>query len=121
MGKLSIDTVLSGLHYMQRLVEWYKETSKKCKIGFFQIGGGIAGDFSVCVVPLIAQDLGEKVELWSYYCQITDAQESYGGYSGALPNEKITWGKLASETPKFVIHSDATIVAPIIFEYLLER
>lgn len=90
-------------------------------IGFFQIGGGIAGDFPICVVPLIHQDLEEDVPVWQYFCQITDAQESYGGYSGALPNEKITWGKLRAVTPKFVIHSDATIVAPLIFSYVLGR
>jgi hypothetical protein len=32
-------------------------------------------------------------------------------YSGAVPNEKITWGKLDIKTPKFIIESDATIVA----------
>jgi len=118
-GTVSIDTVLSGLHYMNALVEWYRHKSTSSEIGFFQIGGGIAGDFPICVVPLLQQDLGEDAKLWSYFCQVTDAQESYGGYSGALPNEKITWGKLGPRTPKFVIHSDATIVAPLIFHYVL--
>ena len=104
---------------MRSLVEWYKQYTGKYDLGFFQVGGGIAGDFPICVVPLIHQDLEEDAKLWQYFCQITDAQESYGGYSGALPNEKITWGKLAVETPKFVIHSDATIVAPLIFNYVL--
>jgi hypothetical protein len=40
-------------------------------------------------------------------------------YSGAVPNEKISWGKLGLDTPKFIIESDATIVAPLIFAYLL--
>ena len=119
-SNLRIDTVQSGLSYMKALVAWYKQTVISNPIGFFQIGGGIAGDFPICVVPLIQQDLEEDVELWSYFCQITDAQESYGGYSGALPNEKITWGKLDKSTPKFVIHSDASIVAPLIFHYVLE-
>lgn len=121
MGQVNIDTVLSGLHYMRKMVSWYREHAAKAPIGFFQIGGGIAGDFPICVVPLIEQDLEEEAPLWAYFCQITDAQESYGGYSGALPNEKITWGKLAPETPKFVIHSDASIVAPIIFNFVLDR
>lgn len=120
MGQLNIDTVLSGLHYMRSMVDWYKDTSAHSDIGFFQIGGGIAGDFPICVVPLIEQDLEEPAKLWSYFCQITDAQESYGGYSGALPNEKITWGKLSIDTPKYVIHSDASIVAPLIFHYMLD-
>ncbi|MFB0985835.1 MAG: deoxyhypusine synthase family protein [Phycisphaerales bacterium] len=49
-----------------------------------------------------------------------DSTTSYGSYSGAVPNEKITWGKLAEDTPKFMIESDATIVAPLIFQYILE-
>ena len=111
----------SGIEYMQMLVSWYLATAPKTPIGFFQIGGGIAGDFPICAVPLIRQDLEmEDAPLWGYFCQITDAQESYGGYSGALPNEKITWGKLAVDTPKYVIHSDATIVAPLVFAYVLD-
>jgi deoxyhypusine synthase len=87
--------------------------------GFFQIGGGIAGDFPICVVPMLRYDLKEDVPVWSYFCQISDSTTSYGSYSGAEPNEKITWGKLSRETPRFVIESDATIVAPLIFELLL--
>ena len=114
-----IHTVKSGLEQMSFLIDWYKENSKNSSIGFFQIGGGIAGDFPICVVPLIQQDLNEECRLWGYFCQISDSTTSYGSYSGAVPNEKITWGKLAVDTPKFVIESDATIVAPLIFAYVL--
>ncbi len=90
-------------------------------MGFFQIGGGIAGDFPICVVPMLEQDLEiENVNCWGYFCQISDSTTSYGSYSGAVPNEKITWGKLTANTPRFVIESDATIVAPLIFAYVLE-
>ncbi len=112
--------VKSGVEQMSFLADWYREQSAKAKIGFFQIGGGIAGDFPICVVPMLRQDLEEKVPLWSYFCQISDSITSFGGYSGAVPNEKITWGKLSVETPSFVIESDASIVAPLIFEYVLE-
>jgi len=121
-GKLkSIATVKSGLEYMDALIDYYLETtSGTSSIGFFQIGGGIAGDFPICVVPLIRQDLEkEDVKLWSYFCQISDSTTSYGSYSGAVPNEKITWGKLDTTSPKFIIESDATIVAPLIFQYVL--
>jgi len=111
--------VKSGLEQMEFLINWYKENTKDASIGFFQIGGGIAGDFPICVVPLIRQDLKEDCRLWGYFCQISDSTTSYGSYSGAVPNEKITWGKLAIDTPKFVIESDATIVAPLIFAYIL--
>lgn len=120
-GKIkNINTIKSGLEQMAFLIEWYQENIKTGGIGFFQIGGGIAGDFPICVVPLIAQDLEqEDVKRWSYFCQIGDSTTSFGSYSGAVPNEKITWGKLASDTPKFMIESDATIVAPLIFAYIL--
>ena len=111
----------SGTEQMAALIDWYKENSKTGSIGFFQIGGGIAGDFSICVVPLIIQDLREQCRLWGYFCQISDSTTSYGSYSGAVPNEKITWGKLDVNTPRFVIESDASIVAPLIFAYVLGK
>lgn len=112
--------VKSGLDAMGYLIDFYTKETQDKTIGFFQIGGGIAGDFPICVVPLINQDLEQDVPLWSYFCQISDSTTSYGSYSGAVPNEKITWGKLGAETPRFVVESDATIVAPLIFQYVLE-
>jgi deoxyhypusine synthase len=117
----NINTVKSGLEQMLDLINWYKETAPKSSIGFFQIGGGIAGDFPICVVPLIRQDLKQQCPLWGYFCQISDSTTSYGSYSGAVPNEKITWGKLAVDTPRYLIESDATIVAPLIFSYVLDQ
>ena len=114
-----LDTVKSGLEQMELPVNWYKENTQEGSIGFFQIGGGIAGDFPICVVPLIQQDLKEECRLWGYFAQISDSTTSYGSYSGAVPNEKITWGKLDVNTPSYVIESDATIVAPLIFNYIL--
>ena len=116
----NVHTVKTGIEYMKSLYEWYIETSKDASVGFFQIGGGIAGDFPICVVPMIHQDLGQDARLWGYFAQISDSTTSYGSYSGAVPNEKITWGKLSKDTPKFIIESDATIVAPLIFAYVLD-
>ena len=116
----NVHTVRTGIEYMMLLAEWYTDLTKKSPLGFFQIGGGIAGDFPICVVPMLHQDLQrEHVPLWAYFCQISDSTTSYGSYSGAVPNEKITWGKLGKDTPKFIIESDATIVAPLIFAYIL--
>ncbi len=109
----------SGTQQLQLLAEWYQRESARHPIGFFQIGGGIAGDFAICAVPMLIQDLEREVPLWAYFAQISDATTSYGGYSGAVPNEKITWTKLARDTPKFMIQSDATIVAPLLFGYVL--
>ena len=121
----NVHTVRTGIEYMTELAGWYTKHAKKLKngegsIGFFQIGGGIAGDFPICVVPMLHQDLQRTgVPLWGYFCQISDSTTSYGSYSGAVPNEKITWGKLAGTTPKFIVESDATIVAPLIFSWVL--
>ena len=117
----NFDFIKNGLEEMDCLVDWYLGNSKKSKIGFFQIGGGIAGDFAICVVPLIRQDLKKECPFWGYFCQISDSTTSYGSYSGAVPNEKITWEKLAVETPKFMIESDASIVAPLVFQYVLSN
>jgi deoxyhypusine synthase len=114
------ETMRSGIEYMMALADWYRTTAPKHPIGFFQIGGGIAGDFPICVVPMLAQDLRlQDIPRWAYFCQISDSTTSYGSYSGAVPNEKITWGKLDASSPKYVIESDATIVAPLIFAWVL--
>ncbi len=119
-GELNPNTMKNGIEYMIFLADYYKSNSGKDGIGFFQIGGGIAGDFPICVVPMLSQDLElNNTPFWSYFCQISDSTTSYGSYSGAVPNEKITWGKIDVDTPKFIIESDATIVAPLIFAYLL--
>ncbi|OYX22791.1 MAG: deoxyhypusine synthase [Algoriphagus sp. 32-45-6] len=119
----NVHTVRSGIEYMMFLAEWYTQNAKdESTIGFFQIGGGIAGDFPICVVPMLHQDLQrDNVPLWGYFCQISDSTTSYGSYSGAVPNEKITWGKLGLDTPKFIIESDATIVAPLVFAIVLDQ
>ncbi len=116
----NVHTVRTGIEYMAELAGWYQATAATRSIGFFQIGGGIAGDFPICVVPMLHQDLGQTdVPLWGYFCQIGDSTTSYGSYSGAVPNEKITWGKLGIDTPKYMIESDATIVAPLIFALVM--
>jgi len=120
-GRLkNVNVIKNGLEQMDYLVDWYLKNTRENSMGFFQIGGGIAGDFAICVVPLIRQDLKKECKLWGYFCQISDSTTSYGSYSGAAPNEKITWEKLGVDTPKFVIESDASIVAPLIFRYVLE-
>ncbi len=119
-GKLQASTMKSGIEYMMWLSDWYIKNSEGKGVGFYQIGGGIAGDFPICVVPMLYQDMEmHDIPFWSYFCQISDSTTSYGSYSGAVPNEKITWGKLDIKTPKFVVESDATIVAPLMFAYIL--
>ena len=116
-GEVERSAVKTGVDYMIHLAAWYK--SAEHPIGFLQIGGGIAGDFPICVVPMIRQDLEEEAPMWGWFAQVSESTASYGGYSGAAPSEKITWGKLAPGTPMHIIESDATIVAPILFSYIL--
>jgi deoxyhypusine synthase len=119
-GEMKPTTMKSGVEYMVWLADWYKNNCSGKGVGFFQIGGGIAGDFPICVVPMMYQDLKmPEIPFWSYFCQISDSTTSYGSYSGAVPNEKITWGKLDINTPKYIVESDATIVAPLIFAWIL--
>lgn len=121
-GEVNPNVVKNGVEYMMYLYDMYPKLSKDGPgLGFFQIGGGISGDFPICVVPSIKYDLKKEVRPWGYFCQISDSTTSYGSYSGATPNEKITWDKLTKDTPMFVIESDATIVAPLIFEAILDR
>ena len=120
-GQLKASTTKNGIEYMMWLADWYIKKSSGKGVGFFQIGGGIAGDFPICVVPMLYQDMEmHDIPFWSYFCQISDSTTSYGSYSGAVPNEKITWGKLDVTTPKFIVESDATIVAPLIFAIVLD-
>ncbi len=119
-GECDPRIVKSGIEYMAAFYDQYRELSSGAGVGFFQVGGGIAGDFPICVVPSIKYDLEEPVKPWAYFCQISDSTTSYGSYSGATPNEKITWDKLTAETPMFVIESDATLVAPLMVGALLE-
>ncbi len=115
--------VRRGTEQMEHLARWYADLAgRKIPVGFFQIGGGISGDFPICVVPMLIQDLEcKEIPFWAYFAQISDSTTSYGSYSGAVPNEKITWGKLDPGTPRFMIESDASIVAPLIFSYVLGR
>jgi deoxyhypusine synthase len=119
-GECSASIAKSGIEYMVAFYDQYRKLSRGKGCGFFQVGGGIAGDFPICVVPSIKYDLEQPVKPWAYFCQISDSTTSYGSYSGATPNEKITWDKLTERTPMFVIESDATIVAPLILQALLE-
>lgn len=109
----------TGTETLLALADWYQKNTQTNSAGFFQIGGGIAGDFAICIVPFLQLDLEEPCKVWSYFCQISDSTTSYGSYSGAVPNEKISWGKLGKDTPSFIIESDATIVAPLMFAYIM--
>jgi deoxyhypusine synthase len=118
-GTIKKQCLKIGPEYMVELANWYMKNENPQGIGFYQIGGGIAGDFPICVVPMLEQDMERETPKWSYFCQISDSTTSYGSYSGAVPNEKITWGKLTKSSKRFIVESDASICAPLMFAYVL--
>jgi deoxyhypusine synthase len=119
-GQFKPTTTKSGIEYMMWLADWYRDNCEGKGIGFFQIGGGIAGDFPICVVPMLYQDMEmHDIPFWGYFCQISDSTTSYGSYSGATPNEKITWDKLSTSSYYQVIQSDVTVAFPWIAAILL--
>jgi deoxyhypusine synthase len=52
-GECGAGIAKSGIEYMAAFYDQYRELSSGAGVGFFQIGGGIAGDFPICVVPSI--------------------------------------------------------------------
>jgi deoxyhypusine synthase len=120
------DTVLdghimkTGLDYFHLMYDWYNKESKDAPIAFLQLGGGIAADFPICVVPSIKHDLKHhKVRDWAGFIEIGSSPMSYGSYSGAGGKEKITWDKLSTQSYYQIIQSDATVVFPWMAAILL--
>lgn len=110
----------SGLEYFHLMYDWYLQTSKKSPVAFLQLGGGIAGDFPICVVPSIKHDLKiHKVRDWAGFVEIGSSPMSYGSYSGAGGKEKITWDKLSTDSYFQIIQSDVTVAFPWIAAVLL--
>ena len=111
----------SGLEYFTSLYDWYQENSKNHPIAFLQLGGGIAADFPICVVPSLKHDLQlSNVRDWAGFIEIGSSPMSYGSYSGAGGKEKITWDKLSTKSYFQIIQSDVTVVFPWIAAVLLE-
>jgi deoxyhypusine synthase len=111
----------SGLEYFTYMYDWYMETSKDHPIAFLQLGGGIAADFPICVVPSLKHDLQlPKVRDWAGFVEIGSSPMSYGSYSGAGGKEKITWDKLSTKSYHQIIQSDVTVVFPWIAAILLD-
>ncbi|HEX8169038.1 MAG TPA: deoxyhypusine synthase family protein [Thermoanaerobaculia bacterium] len=121
-GRLSAHVARSGTEELQRFAEWMlRQQRARRPAGLLQIGGGIAGDFAISVVPLLLQDAVVSETFWQLFIQVSDSTTSYGSYSGAPPAEKITWWKLEPKTPAFMIESDATLVVPLLGAYVLDE
>ena len=110
----------TGLEYFHLMYDWYLKESKKHPIAFLQLGGGIAADFPICVVPSLKHDLQlHSVRDWAGFIEIGSSPMSYGSYSGAGGKEKITWDKLSTKSYYQVIQSDVTVAFPWIAAVLL--
>ena len=111
----------TGIQYFTWMYDWYMEQSKDHPIAFLQLGGGIAADFPICVVPSIKHDLKlhDKVRDWAAFIEIGSSPMSYGSYSGAGGKEKITWDKLATTSYCQIIQSDVTVAFPWLAAVLL--
>jgi len=93
--------------------------SKDSSIAFFQIGGGIAGDFPICVVPMLNQDVvSMPVPEWGYFCQ-SAIPPPVSDHTPARCRMRKSHGETERRHPRFVIESDATIVAPLVFAKVL--
>ncbi len=122
-GDVVVDSSVmkTGLEYFHLLYDWYMEESKDAPIAFLQLGGGIAADFPICVVPSLKHDLKtKKVRDWAGFIEIGSSPMSYGSYSGAGGKEKITWDKLSTESYYQIIQSDVNVVFPWIAAILLD-
>lgn len=119
---LNPNTMKGGLEYFTWLYDWYMEASKDAPIAFLQLGGGIAADFPICVVPSLKHDLQlhEGIRDWAGFVEIGSSPMSYGSYSGAGGKEKITWDKLSTESYYQIIQSDVTVAFPWIAAVLLD-
>jgi deoxyhypusine synthase len=118
---VSPSVMKTGLDYFHLMYDWYSKESKKSPIAFLQLGGGIAADFPICVVPSIKHDLkNHNVRDWAGFIEIGSSPMSYGSYSGAGGKEKITWDKLSTKSYYNIIQSDVTVAFPWIAAVLLD-
>ncbi|HBD05549.1 TPA: deoxyhypusine synthase [Candidatus Uhrbacteria bacterium] len=118
---LNQNIMKTGLEYFHFLYDWYMEESKDTPIAFLQLGGGIAGDFPICIVPSLKHDLRvHGVRDWAGFIEIGSSPMSFGSYSGAGGKEKITWDKLSTESYYQIIQSDVTVVFPWLAAVLLD-
>ncbi len=122
--------VRPAFEYMHHLAEWYMTVTKERKLAFLQLGGGIAADFPICVVPHLKKDylaerpLEEQEQLiptWAAFVEIHVTPMSCGSYSGAGFKEKITWGKFEPDAFGMQVFGDFTSVFPDIAALVLGK
>jgi deoxyhypusine synthase len=88
------------------------------------LGGGSPKNFVLQTEPQIQEILGIEEWGFDYYIQLTDARPDTGGLSGATPSEGVSWGKVDPRTVEettVAVYCDATIAAPMLAAYALDR
>jgi deoxyhypusine synthase len=127
---ISPEVVHHSFRYMHRLAEWYLDHAKGEGLAFLQLGGGIAGDFPICVVPHLKKDyLADEttaqqealIRPWAGFIEIHSSPMSFGSYSGAGGKEKITWSKLEPDAFMMQIFGDYTEHFPDIAALMLRK
>jgi deoxyhypusine synthase len=88
IGECKAAIVKSGIEYMAAFYDQYQGLSQGAGVGFFQIGGGIAGDFPICVVPSLKYDVGAVVKPWAYFCQISARRHRTGPTRAPRPTKR---------------------------------
>jgi deoxyhypusine synthase len=125
----NVHTVRTGIEYMMELAELVHEDRQetapaKARSASSRSAAASAGDFPICVVPMLHQDFSATgVPLWGYFCQISRFDHvATVQLLGRDPQRKDHVGQTRRlDTPKFIVESDATIVAPLIFAYVLKQ
>jgi deoxyhypusine synthase len=127
---ISPEVVAHSFRYMHKLAEWYQETTQTTSLAFLQLGGGIAGDFPICVVPHLKKDYLADLSIkaqeafikpWAGFIEIHSSPMSFGSYSGAGFKEKITWSKVEPDSFGIQIFGDYTEHFPDIAAIVLRR
>jgi len=108
---------------IQDVVETAAIVNNAKKNGVLIVGGGSPKNFYLQTQPMLQTQLGIGIKGHDYDIQITVDPPHWGGLSGATPDEAVSWGKINPNQltqSSVVLYSDATVVLPIIFGYVLE-
>ncbi len=118
---LSLSIIKHSFEYMHHLAETYMKIATKRAVAHLQLGGGIAADFWICVIPHLKKDYlwrkpikfqAKTIPALKGFIEVSSAPTSQGSYTGAGGNEKITWEKLNTESFSLRIDADYTTVLP---------
>ena len=95
------------------------------KLGIFTIGGGVPRNNVQNVAPLIEiinARLGRNLKecQFSYGCRIAPDELWYGHLSGCTYSEGMSWRKMRPDGMFAEVHTDATLVWPMMVRYVMD-